>query len=119
MRTVVGVTASALLIAACAANKAERVYVAPSNESISTSTEESRGDVASHSIWVTNGSTVPIVVYSVTLRGCENVRQSCEPRSLDLRVEPGTRALLTRVDPKVSNSGFMYRYTFAWRPAQP
>jgi hypothetical protein len=90
-------------------------YVAPTNETISTRIEEGYGSRPSQVIWVYNGSTVSIDVFSVTLRSCENVRQDCAPRPLRLHLRPGHSEVLDRVEPQDPEKGFSFRYTFGWR----
>ena len=90
-------------------------YVAPTNETVTTRTEEGLGSSISQVIWIHNGSTVPIDVYSVTLRDCDNVKQDCSPRPLRMHLQPGRSDVLTRVEPKDPEKGYSYRYTFGWR----
>ena len=90
-------------------------YVAPTNETVTTRTEEGLGSSISQVIWIHNGSTVPIDVYSVTLRDCDNVKQDCSPRPLRMHLQPGRSDVLTRVEPRDAERGYSYRYTFGWR----
>lgn len=94
---------------------AAQSYVAPTNETITTRVEEGFGSTPSQVIWVQNGSTVGIDVYSVTLRQCENVKQECAPRPLRLHLAPGRSEVLERVEPRDPERGFSYRYGFGWR----
>ena len=96
----------------------QRIYVAPTVETVVASLEEARGDLPAHLVWVENRSTVPVKVYSVTLRSCENVRQPCEPRPVDISLAAGQRRMVMRVEPRSPNQGFSFRYSFAWRPAE-
>jgi hypothetical protein len=67
-------------------------------------------------VYVTNNSSVPVTVYSVTLRECENIKGGCNgPRSLNLRLSPNTRATLARVEPASTVGSFKFRYSFGWR----
>lgn len=102
------------LLAGCA-TAARQAYVAPSEETVRTTLEEGHGESPSQVVWIQNGSSVPIVVYSVTLRSCENVKQSCEPTPLNLRLGPGRREILRRVEPRDRNASFSFRYSFGWR----
>lgn len=90
-------------------------YVAPTDETVTTTLEEGYGSSPSQVIWIRNASTVAIEVYSVTLRECENVKQDCAPRRLHLTVRPGRREVLQRVEPKNRDQGFGFRYSFGWR----
>jgi len=99
------------------ASAAQRVYIAPSTDTVLTTLEEGRGDMPAHLIWVENRSSVLITVYSVALRNCENIRQACEPRPVNVTVQPGQRRMVLRVDPRSPNLGSTFGYSFAWRPA--
>lgn len=90
-------------------------YVAPTNETISTRIEEGYGSRPSQVIWIYNGSTVPVDVYSVTLRDCENVRQDCAPHPLRMHLPPSHSEVLARVEPQDPERGFTFRYSYGWR----
>ena len=57
-------------------------------------------------------------IYSVALRECQNVRQVCEPRPVDVTLAGGQRRVVMRIEPRNANMGFSFRYSFAWRPAE-
>lgn len=101
----------------CAPAK-QRVYVAPSLDTVITSLEQGRSDPPSQIIWVENRSTVPVTVYSVALRDCQNVRQVCEPRPVDVTLAGGQKRVVMRIEPRSANQGFSFRYSFAWRPVE-
>jgi hypothetical protein len=111
------ITLSGLFLAGCA-SQGQRVYVAPSNESITTTTEEGLGNSPVHEIYVINGSTVPITVFGVTLRDCQNIRQTCEPRQMDLEIGPGQRRVVLRIEPRDRGLPFNYRFGYSWRPTK-
>ena len=106
---------SALAAATAGAQARTTRYVAPTDETVTTQVEEGYGSTPSHVIWIRNASSVPIQVYSVTLRDCENVKQDCAPYPLRLVVRPGAREVLRRVQPRNPDAGFGFRYTFGWR----
>ena len=102
------------LLAACAARRP--AYVAATNETVFASTEEAHGAAPAHTIYIENRSTVPVLVYSVTLRSCENIKAACDsPTPLSLRLAPGRRAMVRRVEPRDPQKGFTYRYSYGWR----
>ena len=105
----------ALVVSGCASN-GQLVYVAPSNETISTTTEEGHGSTPSHNIYVINASTEPIIVFGVALRDCENVKQQCEAQAANIRIGGGSRGVVLRVEPRNLQSGFSYRFSYSWRP---
>ena len=93
-------------------------YVAPSNETVTTTTrlEQKFGGSSYKIIQVQNKSTVPIQVYSVTLLNCANIRQDCnEAITVNVRVAPGRQELLYRVEPCDAEMTFSFRYTIEWR----
>ena len=108
---------AAVALLGCAPTR-QRVYVAPSLDNIIASLEQGRGETPSHLVWVENRSTVPVTVYSVSLRDCENVKQVCEPRPVDVTIAGGQRRVVMRVEARSPNQGFTFRYGFAWRPAE-
>lgn len=93
----------------------ETRFVAPTNATVTTRIDEGYGSTPSQAIWIDNSSTVPIHVYSVTLRNCENIREACSPFPLNLRVRPGGREILRRVNPRDPNASFSFRYSYGWQ----
>lgn len=94
---------------------AQRPYVAPSDRTVVSSTEEQQMDPPMHLIYVENRSTVPITVFGVSLSGCENVKSwQCSPHRVRINVRPGQRQLVTRVGPDNSSLGFSYHFGFSW-----
>jgi hypothetical protein len=108
----------AVLLTACA-SQGQRVYLAPSNDTITTTTEEGMGSTPAHNIYVINGSTVPIIVFGVALRDCENVRQQCEPTITNIKIDGGARRLVLHVEPRNTQQGFSYHFGYSWRPEKP
>lgn len=106
---------AALLVAVPAAAQ-KGVYVAPSDQTVTSYTEESQAGRPGHVIWVRNASTVPIHVFSVSLRDCENVKGYCGVSKVNIKVAPGNRAIIKRVDAADGEKGFGYRSGFSWRP---
>lgn len=94
---------------------AAQAYVAPSSETITGRIEQGMGNPPSQTIWVHNGSTVGVDVYSVALHDCENVKQECAPRPVRLHLNPGQSDVLTRVEPANPHAPYHYRYGFGWR----
>ena len=112
-RTVVFLAPSVLLLVGCSA-ATQRAYIAPSSETIVSSTEEREGRPSAHIIFVDNRSTVPVTVFSVNLSGCTNVKQQCGPRPSNLRLAPGQRGVAVRVEPANPQQGFSYHFGFSW-----
>jgi hypothetical protein len=91
------------------------MYVAPTQQSVFTTIEE-MGSKPGQIIYVENHSSVPVVVYSMTLRDCDNVKADCGvPRVLNLRLRPDSRGVLVRVEPASTQRSFNFRYSFGWR----
>jgi hypothetical protein len=107
-----------VLLTGCA-SQGQRVYVAPSNDTITTNTEEGMGNTPVHNIYVINGSTVPIIVFGVALRDCENVKQQCEPNNTNIKIDGGARRLVLHVQPRNTQQGFSYHFSYSWRPEKP
>ena len=104
-----------ILLTACA-TKAPPAYIAATNLTVRASAEEVSGSTPAHLIYIENGSTVPITVYSITLRSCENVKGSCDsPTPINVRIPGGRRAMIRRVEPRNAQLGFTYRYSYGWR----
>jgi hypothetical protein len=104
----------ALLAGVACTPATQHAYVAPTHATIISTTEESPGPPASHVIYIENQSTVPVTVFSVSLSGCENVKQQCSPRPVKIRVAPGRREIAMRVEPANSDQGFGYHFGFSW-----
>jgi hypothetical protein len=104
----------ALLLAGSAPLSAQERFIAPSVASVSAVTEEGVGDNQSHVLYVQNSSTVPIIVFGITLSQCENVRQSCGSRRVKIKIAPNRRVNVGRVEPRDGERGFGYRWTFSF-----
>lgn len=91
-------------------------FIAPSNENVFTDSEQSYASTGGHVFYVTNRSTVTIIVFGFELRECENVRGSCSPQRMNVRVKPGTRVRVSQVLPKNPEMGMSYRSSFSWKP---
>ena len=103
------------LTATASVASAQATYIAPSPQTVYSETDERRSDPPVHTISIFNRSSVPVVVWSVSLDGCENVKQSCGPKPVNLRIQPGRRVQAVRVEPKIQGRGFGYRFGFSWR----
>lgn len=117
MRSVLSaMTAACTLVVSLGACSAatQRAYVAPTPQTIFTSTEERSGDVPSHAIYIENHSTVPITVFGLSLHSCENIQQQCEAHQVKIHVGPGQRVLAMRVDAQNVQRPFTYRFGFSW-----
>jgi hypothetical protein len=106
--------ATAVLLAGCGP-ATQRAYVAPTSETIVSTTEERQGNPPAHLIYVQNRSTVPVVVFSIYLTGCENVKLQCSTRPANVRIAPGQSQLAIRVEPDNAVRGFSYHFGFSWR----
>lgn len=93
------------------------VYLAPSNQTVRAATEMAfSGD--GQTIYVTNDSSVPIMVTGLRLTDCENIKNRCETMRVRVRVDPGRRQAVLTVKPDNPNRGHSFRYTYTWEPAQ-
>ena len=105
--------ASVLVLAACA-SAGPPAFVAATPETITSTTEQRTDNPPTHLIYVENHSSVPVTVFSVSLRNCENVRFSCDPRAVNYRVGPGQKVMVLRVEPQNSSRAFGYSFGFSW-----
>lgn len=105
--------ASVLLAGSAACNRYPDVL--PSSQSISSSTDERAGNPPTHVVYVENRSTVPVVVNRTSLTDCENVRDSCTPLPMYLRIAPGERQIVRRIQPADPAHNFRYRFAYSWR----
>jgi hypothetical protein len=94
---------------------AQEIFVAPNANSVFASTEQGFGNEGAHQLIVTNRSTVPIIVFGVTLYQCENVKQSCGGRPTKIAIGAGQRRDVGRAEAKDPEKGFGYRWRFAYR----
>src|SRR5688572_21124312 len=87
------------------------VYVAATRETVLPDVEVGQGEVASHTIFLHNRSTVPVHLYALSLSGCRNILPRCDvPIPLDIRIAPGERVRVQRIEPQNRRESFTYRY---------
>jgi hypothetical protein len=102
-------------LGASASAAAQNVFVAPTIHTVMASSETSYGPDQAHVFYVTNTSTVPIVVFGITLTDCENVKQPCGGHPTNITIPAGVRRNVYRVQPRDTEKGFGYRWSFAFR----
>ncbi len=90
-------------------------FVAPSRYTVEGSSEQGQGPTPSHVLYVTNRSTVPIVVFGVAITACENVRKMCLGQRTNIPVYPGAKREVGRVEAANDKRAFTYRWTFSYR----
>jgi hypothetical protein len=93
---------------------AQEIFVAPTPQTVFAFTEEGIGENPAHVLYVVNNSTVPIVVFGVTLSSCDNIRQSCGSRQTKIKVGAKRRANVGRVEPRDHERAWEYRWTFSY-----
>lgn len=108
--------AAAWFAALPAAAQQAKEYIAPTDATIVTSSQEGYGSTPSTVIYVSNNSTVAVRIFSFALRQCENVRQQCAPTRVDIRVAPGKREILTHIQPRNAEAGYRYLVTLGYQP---
>ena len=94
---------------------AQKKFVAATNETVYLDYEEGFGSTPVQIAWIHNLSSVPIVVYSLTLRDCENVRGSCSPQKVNIKIPPGGRRSVKRVEPRNSDASFRFSMSYGWK----
>lgn len=105
--------AAILVLGACAAPATERVYVAPTNDNVSIGLEAAMDGRGQH-VWVQNRSTETIVVTSLRIYDCENIRNRCEVQRMEREVAPGQRMRLATVQPDDPDRPSNFRYGWTW-----
>lgn len=113
--SLVSACAALLLAAPVAAQDKVKRYIAPTDATIFTEVEEGYGTTPVRVVYVYNHSSVPVTIYSMSLRDCENIKQECSPRKLNLKVRPGSRSQLARVEPKNPYMSTRFGVSFGWR----
>jgi hypothetical protein len=104
----------AALLVACAP-PAQHTYVAPSYQTIISTTEESQGSPPTHVIYVENRSTVPVIIFALRLENCENVNVSCGVHPSNIKLDAGRREVVERVGAKNTSQGFGYNFSYSFR----
>jgi hypothetical protein len=106
--------AAAVCIAPTVAG-AQKRFVAPTDQTVFLDYEEGYGSTPVQIAYIHNLSSVQIVIYSVTLRDCENVKQSCYPEKVNVRVPAGGRVVLKRIEPRSPDASFRFSMSYGWR----
>jgi hypothetical protein len=94
--------------------KAQDRFVAPNQYTVIALTEQSNSDDPVHMLYVSNNSTVPIVVFGISLTACENVKQSCGSRRTNIKIGARRRVNVGRVQARDSERAFRYRWSFSY-----
>jgi hypothetical protein len=108
-------TLSVLACAAALPAAAQDLFVAPTRNTIVGSAEQSHGSTPGHDLYISNRSTVPIVVFGFTLTDCENIRQACSGERINIPVAPGDRRQVGRVDARDAHREWRYRWNYSFR----
>src|SRR5450759_135205 len=104
----------AVLLAGSASAAAQQVFVAPTSRTVVASSEQSGGPDLGHVLYVRNESTVPIIVFGVALRECENIKQWCSGQRTNIAIPPGQRRTVGHVEPKSLDRSYNYRWSFSY-----
>jgi hypothetical protein len=94
---------------------AQKRFVAPTDQTVFLDYQEGYGSTPVQIAYIHNLSSVQIVVYSVTLRDCENVKQSCNPQKVNIRVPASSRVVLKRIEPRRPDAAFRFSMSYGWR----
>ena len=100
-----------ILSSSCSGNRVTE-YIAPSNNTIEAGTDMSFSE--GQYIYIVNHSSAPIMITGVHLLDCENVKNSCLPTPLRIRVRPGQRENIATVRPDISDRPYSFRFTYTW-----
>ena len=88
-------------------------YVAPSRLTV---VGESEPAIDVQELFITNNSTVSIIVTGVQVNACVNVTP-CGLVPLRIRVDPTQRRRVLSVRPAVPAEAYSYRWTYSWSGA--
>ena len=102
-----------LALATCATARRDTVYIAPSYQTV-TSEIEAGYDGVRQLIYVTNNSTVAVIVNSYRLQDCENIRTSCDVHRVHIQVRPRERVLIATILPENPSTTFNFHYSWTW-----
>lgn len=114
MRRILALPALAIAFLLACAPAVQRTYIAPSYDTIISTTEEHQADPPLHLIYVENHSTVPVVVFSLRFTDCENVNVQCGAHPANVHLDAGQRELVERVGAKVPTQRWNYSFGFSW-----
>jgi len=102
--------------ASCATATRHAEFVAPSYATIVADPEESY-DGVHQQIFITNRSSVAIVITGFQLRECENVANPCQLRQMRILIGPRQRILIATIGPQDRDRPYSYRYNWTWEAA--
>ena len=108
--------AAAVLFACAPATPRQAVYVAPTHQTVTTRLEASYDGRGQHVV-VENRSTVEIIVTSLQLRECENIKNQCAVQRLRVPVRPGQQVRLATVTVANPEQRSNFRYSWTWELA--
>jgi hypothetical protein len=94
---------------------AQKKFVAPSDQSVFLDYEEGYGSTPVQVAYIHNLSSVQIVIYSLTLRDCENVKGSCSPQKVNIKIPAGSRRSVKRIEPRSPDASFRFSMSYGWR----
>ena len=114
MKRTIALPVAAWLLVACAP-PTQHTYIAPSRETVVSTTEVHDANPPTHLIYVENHSTVPVIVFAIMLTDCENVRMQCGARQMNTRLDAGGRSQVARIQPENRERAMGYRFSFSWR----
>ncbi|HKW09223.1 MAG TPA: carboxypeptidase-like regulatory domain-containing protein [Gemmatimonadaceae bacterium] len=106
---------ASMLLLACA-TATQQTYIAPTRETVYSTTEAHDASPVSHVEYVENHSTVPIIVFAITVTNCENVKVTCGVKQVHRRIDAGNRDMVLRVEPQNTDRAWSYAFGFSWHP---
>jgi hypothetical protein len=103
-----------MLLLGVAPTQAQQIFIAPTTNRVVATTEVSNGEPPAHLFFVSNNSTVPIVVFGVTTYECTNIKPSCGGRRTKIAIAAGARRMVGRVEAKDPEQAMDYRWHFSF-----
>jgi hypothetical protein len=98
----------------CGTTSGAQQFIAPSQQSILAGSDLSHGSDGAQLLWVRNESTIPIVVYGITLSSCLNIKQFCGGERMTIQVPPGEQRTVFRVTPDAPDRASDFRWRFVY-----
>lgn len=104
-----------LTLATAVSAAAQQPFVAPTGESILGTAEATSAVAPTRRFVVANRSSVPVVVYSLDLWDCKNVKQACASTPVSVVIPAGGKGVVGRVDAQEPRKRYTYEWSFQYR----
>lgn len=107
--------ALAAVVAACGSRTVGSAPSPDEGPSVRVWREELEDNSNSTIIWAENLGTSPVVISQLRLYSCANLYQECGMHAPNVRIEPGRRERVARLDPSDHRQRPRFGYEYQWR----